>query len=181
VNKAIFFDRDGVLVKPVWRDIKNDYTPPWSRSEFEVFPGVGEALEKSANAGFKNLVITNQPDVLDGFIAADDCVYFSFYLMTTFPIDDIFESYRRGEWSYKPNPGHIDVAKEKHKLNLAHCYFIGDTWKDSVCAALRCLPYVHIGQHTPIGSVAYHADDVSDAVNWILRDEDRQLWEVIGK
>ena len=175
MNKAIFFDRDGTLVKLVWRDIKNAHTAPWNREEFEVLPGVGDALQKSSNAGFKNLVISNQPDILDGFIQPEDCVYFSFYLMTTFAIEDIFESYRRGAWTYKPNPGHVDIAKEKYNLDLKMCYFVGDTWKDCVCAALRDIPYVHIGSNNPIGPVVHRSKSVAGAVDWIIADDNDEV------
>ena len=38
VVKAVFFDRDGVLVKPIKRPSKTAQTPPWSWEEFEFLP-----------------------------------------------------------------------------------------------------------------------------------------------
>jgi D-glycero-D-manno-heptose 1,7-bisphosphate phosphatase len=169
MNRACFFDRDGVINDLVFHEIKNQTTAPWIKEEFNIQPGVWEALEKTRSAGFLNLVITNQPDVLDGFVSPEDAVYFASYLKKNFAIDEIFEAYLRGEWKYKPNPGFIDLAKEMFDLDLTCCYSVGDTWKDCVFSALRNIKYVHIGSEPAIGPVRYHAKNITEAVEWILK------------
>ena len=63
-NKAIFLDRDGVLNKAIIRN-KKPY-PPSSLSELEIIPGVYEGVQLLKHAGFKLIVISNQPDVARG-------------------------------------------------------------------------------------------------------------------
>jgi len=171
MNKAILLDRDGVITKLVWHEIKNEWTAPWTREEFEVLPHVDEALKDAKSMGFFNLIITNQPDVLDGFISVEDCVFFSEYLKQAYQIDEIFEAYSRGDWKYKPNPGFIDQAKDVFNLDLSQCFFIGDRWKDCVCAAQRKVKYIHVGDQDPIGPVRYRAKHIGDALQWIRKYE----------
>lgn len=53
MNKAVFFDRDGVLNKE-----RKDYVK--SVDELEIFENIGEIIKKLKNNGFKIVVITNQ-------------------------------------------------------------------------------------------------------------------------
>ena len=65
VNKAVFFDRDGVLNHLVER-INGEFTAPWDVSEFDLIPGAKMAVDLVKSKGFKAFVVTNQPDVYDG-------------------------------------------------------------------------------------------------------------------
>jgi D-glycero-D-manno-heptose 1,7-bisphosphate phosphatase len=168
-NKAVFLDRDGTLNKLVFREIKNQETAPWTLEEFEIYDGVKEALDMLKSYGFLNLVITNQPDVLDGFLTPENSVKITNKLMKDLPIDEVFECYKRGDWKYKPNPGNIDLAAHMFGLALDDCYYIGDSWKDSVCAALRKIRYVHVGPTDPVGPIRYHAYDFYDAATWVAK------------
>ena len=63
MNKAIIFDRDGVLNYTVQRE--NEVTAPWTLKEFKMIPGSIEAVEMAKELGYLALVATNQPDVRD--------------------------------------------------------------------------------------------------------------------
>ncbi len=63
-RRAVFLDRDGVLNRAVVRDGKP--YPPASLEELEILPGVAQALKELRDAGFLNVVVTNQPDVATG-------------------------------------------------------------------------------------------------------------------
>ena len=63
MNKAIIFDRDGVLNYTVQRE--NEATAPWTLKEFKMIPGSIEAVEMAKELGYLALVATNQPDVRD--------------------------------------------------------------------------------------------------------------------
>jgi len=62
--RAVFLDRDGVINRTLVRDGKP--YPPRNVGELEILPGVAEALKQLHNAGFKLIVVTNQPDVARG-------------------------------------------------------------------------------------------------------------------
>ena len=63
-QKAIFLDRDGTINKEVWflRDI----------NDFELLPGVAEAIRKINSSGYLALVITNQPVIARGEVTVDE-------------------------------------------------------------------------------------------------------------
>lgn len=62
-QKAIFLDRDGTINKYVGflRDI----------DEFELLPGVAEAIKKINASGFLSIVVTNQPVIARGEVTFD--------------------------------------------------------------------------------------------------------------
>lgn len=65
-KKAVFLDRDGVIN----RRIPDAYVRSWS--EFELLPGVVEALADLTRAGATLFVVTNQRGVARGMVDAAD-------------------------------------------------------------------------------------------------------------
>ena len=63
-QKAIFLDRDGTINKFVGflRDI----------DEFELLPGVAEAIRRINNSGYLAIVITNQPVIARGEVTLEE-------------------------------------------------------------------------------------------------------------
>jgi D-glycero-D-manno-heptose 1,7-bisphosphate phosphatase len=64
LNRAVFLDRDGVLNRGVLQDGRP--FAPIDVSEFQLMPGVAEALVRLSAAGYLLIVVTNQPDVARG-------------------------------------------------------------------------------------------------------------------
>ena len=58
--RAVFLDRDGVLNRAFVRD-GHPY-PPARVDDLEVLPGVTAAVERLREAGYRTIVVTNQPD-----------------------------------------------------------------------------------------------------------------------
>jgi D-glycero-D-manno-heptose 1,7-bisphosphate phosphatase len=69
-RKAVFFDRDGVILKSVEISGKHPRTP-WIWEEFAFIPHVPETLEEIKKIGFLLIVISNQPDVLLGNLSEE--------------------------------------------------------------------------------------------------------------
>ena len=61
---AVFLDRDGVLNRA--RVVDGAPHPPASLTEIEILPGVEEALTLLRGAGYRLIVVTNQPDIARG-------------------------------------------------------------------------------------------------------------------
>ena len=66
MNRAVFLDRDGVLNRAIVREGK-PYAPA-TTEEVEMLPGVPEAIFALKAAGYRTIVVTNQPDVGRGDI-----------------------------------------------------------------------------------------------------------------
>lgn len=60
-SRAVFLDRDGVLIR-TYVQAGVPY-PPYNLSEMEILPGVAEAVDRLRVLGLLRIVVTNQPDV----------------------------------------------------------------------------------------------------------------------
>ena len=127
-NKAFFLDRDGVLNRAY---VKNGKPyPPQTLEEFEILPGVCEALDLLHQEKFLLIVVTNQPDVTRGTQTKEVVQKMHAYLMEQLPLDDIEVCYEENSACYKPAPGMLLNAAQKHRIDLTQSYMIGDRWRD---------------------------------------------------
>lgn len=130
----MFLDRDGVINAPIVRAGKP--FAPTSREEFQILPGVPEALQVLDQAGFLLIVVTNQPDVARGLISREEVEDMHSHLMRIFPLDDIkvcYETEESGSQDYKPRPGMLLDAAKEHDIDLSKSYMVGDRWRDVGC------------------------------------------------
>lgn len=132
VNRAVFFDKDGVLNKLVKRE-NGLSTAPWSLDEVIFTNSSKESVRVIKSYGFKTFLISNQPDMLDLKMSADTLHDILQLNDTYFGFDAIKVAIKRGEPDYKPNKGMVDILAEKYKIDLSQSFLIGDSWKDVVC------------------------------------------------
>jgi D-glycero-D-manno-heptose 1,7-bisphosphate phosphatase len=125
--KAVVFDRDGVISKLV-----NKHAP-WSYDEFEIYHNARAALNETKNHGFKNFIVTNQPDINDGKLKSEDLEKMNNLLMNKLPVDNIKVCTDRSSLRYKPNTGMVDELIADYKIDIKKSFFVGDRWRDIVC------------------------------------------------
>ncbi len=135
MNRAVFFDRDGVLNELVKRD--DGYYSPRDLSNFKIISNSIEVTKYTKSLGYLNIVISNQPDVTRGFLNKTELDKMTKVIFNTLMIDDVF--YCTHDDSdlcncRKPAPGLFIQAAEKWKIDLRKSYMIGDTWKDNEAA-----------------------------------------------
>ena len=132
MRRAVFLDRDGVINRAIVRDGKP--YPPSSVDELEVLPGVAEALARLHDAGYRLVVVTNQPDVTRGTRtkqAVEDiheALVRSGLAVDAFRVcyhDDIDQCGCR-----KPAPGLLLEAAREEGIDLNASFMIGDRWRD---------------------------------------------------
>lgn len=131
VNRACFLDRDGVLNRAFVKGGKP--YPPETLDQFEILPGVKEALFLLKKAGFLTIVVTNQPDVATQKQKREIVDAMHERLFQELPLDDLFACYEIDSPTctcYKPKPGMLLSAAKKHSLLLKESYLIGDRWRD---------------------------------------------------
>ena len=131
MNRAIFFDRDGVLNELVKRD--GGYYSPRDQSNFKVIPNSVEVTRQTNSLGYLNIVISNQPDVARGYLNKSELDKMTKLLLDKLIIDDVFYCIHDDSDlcnCRKPAPGLFIQAAEKWKIDLQNSYMIGDTWKD---------------------------------------------------
>jgi D-glycero-D-manno-heptose 1,7-bisphosphate phosphatase len=130
----VFLDRDGVLNRAIVREGKP--YPPATVEEFEILPGVSEALRELVRAGFLLIVATNQPDVARGLQKREVVEAMHRKLRAALPIDDIrvcYEVESPASACYKPKPGMLLAAAKELSIDLTRSFMIGDRWRDIGC------------------------------------------------
>jgi D-glycero-D-manno-heptose 1,7-bisphosphate phosphatase len=134
-SHAIFLDRDGTLNLPVIRDGRP--YPPHNLAEFRLFDGVVDACAQLKAAGYKLVVVTNQPDVGRGTQEQSVVEAMHTSLLGHLPsIDMIQVCYHGGEAHgqpckcRKPAPGMLLQAADSLEINLGASWMIGDRWGD---------------------------------------------------
>jgi D-glycero-D-manno-heptose 1,7-bisphosphate phosphatase len=171
-RRAVFLDRDGVINRAIVRDGRP--YPPGQIGELEILPGVPEALARLHDAGFRLVVVTNQPDVARGTQRRDviDAMHES--LAASLPLDEFrvcAHDDRDGCVCRKPLPGLLEAAARESDLDLTGSFMVGDRWRDIEAGHQAGCTTVFIDRgyaerrpERPDVTVA----SLPDAVDWIL-------------
>ncbi len=147
MNRAVFLDRDGVLVGAEVVD-----GVPRPLAEPVVLPGVAQSCERLREAGFLLVLVTNQPDISRGRTTrfAVDAVneelqaQLKLDLVQVCPHDDIDACACR-----KPAPGMLVTAAEVLGIDLLASFMVGDRWRDVEAGARAGTQTVFIDHHYP--------------------------------
>lgn len=146
INKAIFLDRDGVLIK--------DVSYPHKIEDLHINNDIITHLKWASNNGFLLIIITNQAGISKGkftlnqykifheelinklkskgvqIVATYYCPYHKDGIVTPFNVDSS---------DRKPAPGMILKAQEDYNINLKESFMIGDKFSDNInISELRC-------------------------------------------
>lgn len=191
-NRAIFLDRDGVLVK--------DVGLVCAASELEILEGVATALRRLKEADFQLVVVSNQAIVARGMITelqlneihaamnrllgeqgapSPDAIYYCPHHPQA-----TLDAYRIACDCRKPRPGMLLRAAAERAIDLAHSYLVGDRMTDILAgqrAGCRSI-LVTTGQHeappivtadaTEESAMPHHiCDGLLAATDWILEHE----------
>jgi D-glycero-D-manno-heptose 1,7-bisphosphate phosphatase len=131
INRAVFLDRDGVINRVVLRQGKP--YPPASLDDLELLPGVDSAVTALRDAGFRIIVVTNQPDVATGLQQRQVVESMHSQIRGSLNVDDIRVCYHiddDGCLCRKPKPGMLLDAAADWALELDQCFMVGDRWRD---------------------------------------------------
>jgi len=185
-RRAIFLDRDGVLVEEIFYPQTGEREAPLVAEDVRLLPGVAPALRSLADAGYALVVISNQGAYAKGkttlkalwlaherFVALlaaqgarlDGCYYSYSHPNGTVP------HFSGHSLERKPGPYNIFVAAAQLDLDTQGSWMIGDRETDVACATAAGLRPILISAAGP--SPVLDADfiqvpDLSKAVQAIL-------------
>lgn len=138
-NRAVFFDRDGVINEMVERGDdffvhgkKIERSAPYYFSEFKMYPGVEEFLANLEPHGFLRVLATNQPDITYGTMPPEEHEKIM-EVVNTLPFDALYlclHGRNDGCECKKPLPGMLHNAASDHNIDLASSYMVGDSSAD---------------------------------------------------
>ena len=181
----VFLDRDGTL----------NPDPGYIRSpdQFELFPGVPEALARLKSQGAQLIVVTNQSGIARGLLSAADLDRIHDKLRERLAragvsLDAIYVCPHHpdeGCRCRKPETGLIDQARRKHDIDLSRSYMIGDYERDMQLARRAGVKAVFVttGNEAEQGRVDMAAHDLvpdkiaaslTEAAEWIVSDASRR-------
>jgi len=169
--RTVFLDRDGVLNRADVRGGK-PYPPP-SIDKVEVFPDAAGALGRLKAAGYRLIVVTNQPDVARGEQRREIVEAIHRTLTAQLPLDEVRVCYHDDADRCdcrKPNPG---LLLRPPTPDLAQSVIVGDRWRDIQAgrrAGLRATVLIDRGYAEPmVVEPDVRVASLSEAVDWILQ------------
>lgn len=173
LKSAVFLDRDGVLNRAIVREGRP--YPPASAEEMELTPGAAAALGRLREAGLVLLVVTNQPDVARGKQTLRAVEVMHEMMAAALPVDDFIVCYHDDKDDCacrKPKPGLLRIGAERHHVDLATSFMVGDRWRDvDAGAAAGCRTILVDGKYAergPTNPPNATVTSLTEAVDWIL-------------
>jgi len=144
-NKAVFLDRDGVLNEIVYYDECGILDSPSTIDQLRIFPWVGDAIGILRSAGFKIIIVSNQPGIAKSHFlqetfdaitdtmrkeiakqgASIDGEYYCFHHH-----DAKIDAMRVDCECRKPKPGLLLQAADDMNIALSESWMIGDGLTD---------------------------------------------------
>ncbi len=170
-HRAVFFDRDGTLMEEV------DYIK--DAKDVAVFPNAAPALGMLKEAGFKNIIVTNQSGIGRGWVTLRQYEEVQAALLEQLGQGKVDATYfcpdRPDQESThrKPNPGMVLQAAREHGIDLAKSFLVGDNASDILCGRNAGLHTVLVrtghGMKHLDSQPDHIAEGVVEAVDYILR------------
>ena len=157
-NRAIFFDKDGVL--------NIDKGIQGNKEQAELYAGVGDLIAYFKNKKFKIFVVTNQPVVARGMLTEAElnklfdefqkiilaqnkkAIIDKIYYCPHHPNANV-EKYRKNCECRKPKAGMLNQAAREFDIDLKNSYMVGDRISDIIAGYLAGCKTVHVmsGKH----------------------------------
>jgi len=172
-HRAVFLDRDGVLVIPHFRDGRS--FAPTKLEEFAIYPEAPECVARLKRAGFIIVVVTNQPDVGMGRVKREIVEEMNARLGRLVPVDAIkvcYHSDNDGCACRKPLPGMLLEAASEMDIDLSSSIMVGDRASDIEAGARAGCWTAFINLNYAAESQPVRPDKVveslGEATDWIL-------------
>jgi D-glycero-D-manno-heptose 1,7-bisphosphate phosphatase len=171
LNRAVFLDRDGVLNRGVMQQGRP--FAPIDVSEFELMPGVPEALGRLSGAGFLLIVVTNQPDVARGRATRAGIDSIHEWMRHHLPLTAIRTCFHDDAdlcACRKPKPGLLVAAAVDYEIQLEHSFMVGDRWRDIGAGKAAGCTAILVNRFPEMLKVAPDLElaDLPSAAAWIL-------------
>jgi D-glycero-D-manno-heptose 1,7-bisphosphate phosphatase len=131
VNRAVFLDRDGVINRPDFKDGR--VVAPIRLEDFHLMPGIHDLVDLLHRKNFKLVVVTNQPDVIQGRVKLETVEGMHELLQKELKVDRVYACFHvdaDGCECRKPKPGMLLTAAKDFHIDLTRSFIIGDTWRD---------------------------------------------------
>jgi D-glycero-D-manno-heptose 1,7-bisphosphate phosphatase len=172
-NKAVFFDRDGVINKR----LIDDYVK--SPEEFILNDEIPEIISLVKKNDYLLILITNQQGIGKGIMNIFNLEKIHNYMqnnlinLTGYQFDDIYfssdladsNSFRR-----KPNPGMLLEAIEKWDIDTSKSFMIGDSDSDILAGQKAGVSTILVKSGHSNSSPDYHVANLNELMSLLSKD-----------
>jgi D,D-heptose 1,7-bisphosphate phosphatase len=139
--KAVFLDRDGVINELIYHQEQGIIDSPFTVEQFRLLPGVGDAIKKLHNKGYKVILVSNQPAIAKGHMSKETFDKISKKMKEGLAregafLDAEFYCFHHPEAKLalfkvdcecrKPKPGLLHRAAQLMGIELSQSWMIGD-------------------------------------------------------
>jgi D-glycero-D-manno-heptose 1,7-bisphosphate phosphatase len=158
---AVFFDRDGVLAIPEFRDGRSFAVR--RLEDFALYADAQASVRRVKELGAIAVVVTNQPDVGNGLVSRVVVEKMHDCLRCTLPVDAVYVCYHTradGCACRKPRPGMLFAASTDLGIDLSRSLMIGDRASDVQAAHEAGCRAIFIER-------GYHDEDAAGA-DWVV-------------
>jgi len=145
MNRAVFLDWDGVINELTYYPEQGIIDSPFTVEQLKLFPWTGEATRKLTEAGYKVVIVSNQPGIAKGHLSREtfekirqkmkegltkngvslDGEYYCFHHP-----DAVVDSLRVNCECRKPKPGLLLQAGRELDIDLSQSWMVGDGLTD---------------------------------------------------
>lgn len=166
-QKCVFLDRDGVLNRE-----RGEYT--YKLDEFEVLPGVPEALRLLKQNGYLLIVVTNQGGIAKKLYRKADVKACHNKLQDCCDslIDAIYYAPGHPNFSEslsrKPDSLMLERAMAKYNIDPAQSWMVGDSLRDIEAADKVGVKSILVGDKYNAGTYTLQVKDLWEAAQVIL-------------
>lgn len=171
-QKAVFFDRDGVINPLIERD--GELTSPKTLSEFVFLPNAISSIKKIQSFGYKTFIVTNQPGISEGRQTWEELNDLTNMLLDILQVDGVYNSVDRASSTYKPSNKMLEYFINRFNIERSKSYIVGDRWKDIVPGHNSGINTIYVGEKwstppEPYTDIApdYICSDILEACNYI--------------
>ena len=177
-RRAVFLDRDGVLVETAVRD--NRAYAVLTLDEFRLCPGAAAQVARIRTAGLLPIVFTNQPEVARGALSASTLERMHERLRAQTAVADVLvcpHDDAAGCPCRKPRPGMLHEAAARWGIDLAASFAIGDRWRDiDAGRAAGCYTVLLDRPYSDCDTADARVADLAVAVDVVLARASRPAW-----
>jgi len=164
-QKAVFFDRDGVINEIVFNDDIEQLDSPFSWEEFTYKSNIIETLKEIQKQGYHIFIVTNQPAAAKGKVALERLYELNRQMLedlSTRGISIEFVSmcphhpkgsertkarFLIGECECrKPKAGMLKDIIERYDIDTEHSFMVGDSYTDILAGKEAGLKTVFLGE-----------------------------------
>ena len=183
MNRAVLLDRDGIIDEMVYYPDPGIVDSPFTPRQFVLVEGIGEALKAMKSAGYKLVLVSNQPSVakkhltmaafkkiqakMRRLLASEgvelDAEYYCFHhpqaKLTAYRVDCACR---------KPKPGMLLDAARDLGLDLARSVMVGDGLFDVLAgsrAGCRTILVANLN-----GTLSAKMDELDAHPDWVARN-----------